>query len=226
MSIAVAGKKLIYLYRLLEQQATADGTRLAFVTENERSVSKDADSTATKDGTIRTPSNAEVEITTTTILAKGDTMIDALEDAMIHDKIVEIWEANLEEPHPTQANKFKGKYFQGYVTECNTTSSAEDMVEKSLTFGVNGTGAEGWVTVTPSQQEDANYVFTDTPATSPVPDVHLNKGNISIPVGGTYTLTASTTPAGATVTWTSSTPAKATVLDGIVTGVEIGRAHV
>lgn len=39
------------------------------------------------------------------------------------------------------------------------------MVEVSLTFGVNGTGEKGDVTVTAAQQEVAAYVFTDTTKT-------------------------------------------------------------
>ena len=159
---AVRGKKIVYLYRLKKDAAKNAATALAFTTENGRTTSKDAD---TKDGTIRTPGAAEVEITATSILAKGDTLIDSLEDAMINDELVEIWEANLDDPASSGSNKFKGKYFQGYVTEVEKTSNAEDMVEVSLTFGVNGTGQKGDVTVTTAQQEIAAYVFTDTTKT-------------------------------------------------------------
>ena len=69
---AVQGKKIVYLYRVRSEQAKNDATALAFTTENGRTKSKDADTTATKDGTIRTPGTAEVEITATSILAKGD----------------------------------------------------------------------------------------------------------------------------------------------------------
>ena len=158
---AVQGKKIIYLYRILEEAATADGTALAFTTENERTKSKDADSTATKDGSIRTPGVAEVEITATSILSKGDTLVDKLESALDNDKVIEIWEVNLAEPGQTGANKFKGKYFQGYLTELGITSSAEDFTEVSLTFGINGNGADGEVTVSAEQQEQASYVFKD-----------------------------------------------------------------
>lgn len=159
---AVSGKKIVYLYRLLKDTATSDGTTLAFTTENGRTKSKDADSTATKDGSIRTPGTAEVEITATSILAKGDEMVEKLENAMDADELIEIWEANLEEPAESGENKFKGMYFQGYLTEFEKTSSAEDFVECSLTFGINGTGKKGDVTVTVEQQEIAEYVFTDT----------------------------------------------------------------
>lgn len=162
---AVRGKKIVYLYRLKKNAAKNAATALAFTTENGRTTSKDADTTETKDGTIRTPGAAEVEITATSILAKGDTLIDSLEDAMINDELVEIWEANLDDPASSGSNKFKGKYFQGYVTELEKTSNAEDMVEVSLTFGVNGTGEKGDVTVTAAQQEVAAYVFTDTTKT-------------------------------------------------------------
>lgn len=160
---AVQGKKIVYLYRILSEAATANGTVLAFTTENGRTKSKDADSTVTKDGTIRTPSAAEVEITATSLLAKGDEMIDKLEDAMDNDELVEIWEANLAEEKGE--GKFAGMYFQGYLTEFEKTSSAEDFVECSLTFGINGAGVRGEVTVSAEQQEMANYVFTDTQKT-------------------------------------------------------------
>lgn len=163
---AVSGKKIVYLYRVLKDAATDNGTLIAFTTENGRTKSKDADTTATKDGSIRTPGTAEVEITATSVLSVGDTMIDKLEDAMDNDDIIEIWEANLEEPASTGTNKFKGMYFQGYLTELEKTSNAEDMVEVSLTFGINGSGVRGDVTVSVEQQEMASYVFKDTAKTS------------------------------------------------------------
>lgn len=158
---AVKGKKLVYLYRIFENGASETGTTIAFTTENSRSVSKDADSTATKDGSVRTPGEAEIEISCTSILTKGDTLINALEDAMLADKLMEIWEVNLEEPG-TGNNKFAAIYYQGYLTSFEKSSNAEDFVECSLDFGINGTGARGEATVTASQQEAAAYVFADT----------------------------------------------------------------
>ena len=79
---AVSGKKIVYLYRLKSTESTKAAEGIAFTTENSRTKSKDSDSTATKDGSIRTPGAVEVEISATSILSKGDTMIAALEDAM------------------------------------------------------------------------------------------------------------------------------------------------
>ena len=162
---AVSGNKLVYLYRIMSKAAEKDAVALAFTTENERSKSKDSDSVVTKDGAIRIPGAAEVEITATSLLAKGDSLVYDLEDAMDDDEIIEIWEANLEEPVGESGNKFKGMYFQGYLTEVTKASNAEDHVEISLTFAINGNGKRGDVTVTEEQQEVAEYVFTDTAKT-------------------------------------------------------------
>ena len=159
---AVQGKKIVYLYRILSKAAEKTAVAMAFVTENTRTKSKDADSTATKDGSIRTPGASEVEITATSILAKGDTLFDELEEAMDNDELIEIWEANLDEPVGEGSSKFKGRYFQGYLTEFEEASSAEDYTEVSTTFAINGSGVKGDVTVSVEQQEMAQYVFADT----------------------------------------------------------------
>jgi len=160
---AVQGRQIVYLYRLLSDAATKEGTILAFTTDNSRTVSKDATATATKDGTIRTPGVAEVEISATSVMLVGDDKLNRFEDAMHDDELFEIWEANLAESKGQE--QFSGKYFQGYLTQWDVSSGAEDMVEVSLTFSINGTGRRGNVTVTEEQQEAAEYVFNDTPAT-------------------------------------------------------------
>jgi len=162
----VHGRKLVYLFRVLEDAATDNGVVLAFTTENSLSVSKDSDTVVTKDGPIRTPGEAEIEISATALLAQGDTMYGKLKTAMLEDKLIEIWEANLDEPADSGNNKFKGTYYQGYLTEFEKTSSAEDYVECSTTFAINGKGADGDVTVTDAQQEVAAYAFADTQKTS------------------------------------------------------------
>ena len=161
---AVQGKNIIYLFRILSEAATNNAVAMAFTTENERSKSKDADVTATKDGSIRTPGASEVEISATAILVKDNDLAEKLEEAMDNDEIIEIWEVNLDAPG-TGEGKFKGTYYQGYLTEFTLTSSAEEHAEYECTFAVNGSGAKGDVTVSAEQQEVASYVFTDTTKT-------------------------------------------------------------
>ena len=154
----------MYMFRVLSKAGTNDAVTLAFTTENERSKSKDSESTVTKDGTILIPGASETEITATALLAKGDDMAEQLEEAMDNDELVECWEINLEEAG-TGENKFKARYYQGYISEFTLTSSAEEHAEYSITYGANGSGAKGEATVTAEQQEIANYVFADTQKT-------------------------------------------------------------
>lgn len=158
---AVSGKKIVYMYRILADAAKMDAVHLAFTTENSISISRDADTTETKDGPIRTPGAVEIEVTTTALLAQGDEMLDKLQKALINGDKVEVWKINLKEPG-TGSDKFKAKYYQAYVTEFEEASNAEDYVECSLTFGIEGTGADGEVTLTGQQQEMIElYGFAD-----------------------------------------------------------------
>ena len=158
----VTGKKIFYLYRILKEASTTNAQGIAFTSENGRSVSVESESTVTKDGAVRTPGTPEIEITATSYLAKGDTLIERLEEAQLNSDVVEIWEGNMEEPVENAEDKFKGTYYQGYLTGFEKTSSAEGYTEISLTFGINGTGKKGNVTVTAEEQEIADYMFVDT----------------------------------------------------------------
>lgn len=60
-----------------------------------------------------------------------------------------------------------------------------------------------------------------------VPSIELDETEASMTVGGEdVTITATTTPVGATVTWTSSNEDVATVEDGVVTAVGVGTATI
>lgn len=160
---AVTGKNLIYLYRLESEKATEDGTRIAFTTEDELSISADADATATKDGSVRGASVAELEKTCTSLMDADDEMLPKLKGAILNGSLIELWEVNLDKPVPNQTNKYAGTYYQAYLSEFTTSSPADGNVEVSMTFGINGKGADGSVTVTASQHDDEQYTFVDTP---------------------------------------------------------------
>lgn len=110
---AIRGSRIIYLYRILKDAATDNATALAFTTENGRTKSRDADTTETKDGPIRTPGALESEITTTAIFSnESDAMINKLETALNDSDKVEVWEVNLDKPGETEnEGKYAAKYF-------------------------------------------------------------------------------------------------------------------
>lgn len=162
---AVTGKNLVYLYRLASEASTTAGTRIAFTTEDELSISADADATATKDGSVRGASVAELEKTMTSLMDSDDAMIGKMKSAILNGSLIELWEVNLDKPVTGQTGKFEGTYYQGYLSEFTASSPADGNVEVSMTVGINGKGADGNVTVDASQQDDGQYTFVDTPKT-------------------------------------------------------------
>ncbi|GAB2022418.1 phage major tail protein, TP901-1 family [Pseudolactococcus yaeyamensis] len=162
---AIKGNRIVYLYRILSEATTTTGTAIAFTTENSRSKSRDADTVVTKSGSIRVPGDTEIEISTTALFAtENDPMISKLEKAVDDSAVVEVWEVNLDikGTATADANKYKAKYFQAYVTSLELSSSSEDHAEYSLDFSVIGTGADGFATVSEEQKAIAEYVFKDT----------------------------------------------------------------
>jgi len=161
-SDAIAGKQIIYLFRLLENAATESGAVIAFQTEGSDSISNDAENTQTKSGSINTPGGVEREIEVTAIASKTSAdMLDALQDACMNGDVVECWQINKAIAGDT-AGTYKGWYFQGLITEFESEHNAEDHAEASITFAVNGTGKRGDCTLTDEQEDIANYVFRDT----------------------------------------------------------------
>ena len=66
----------------------------------------------------------------------------------------------------------------------------------------------------------------DIPAEAPVvvPDLTLDRANVTVEENATATVIATTVPSGQTVTWSSSDTDKATVADGVITGKAAGNA--
>ena len=70
-------------------------------------------------------------------------------------------------------------------------------------------------------------IYDIPPEDAPVvPDITLNRSNVSLVEDDTIELVATTTPAGQTVTWSSSDGTKASVADGVVTAEAAGSATI
>jgi len=163
MPEALQGKNLIILFRILKDATKKTATKLAFQTEHELTESKDSDSIPTKDGNIAVPGALETELDVTSIMALGDTLPDDLREALRKGLLVEIWEVNLAEKGTlTNSSKYKATYFQGYVTEWSRNPNAEDALELSISFVINGEGQDGFATLTEGQEAVVQYVFKDT----------------------------------------------------------------
>lgn len=67
-------------------------------------------------------------------------------------------------------------------------------------------------------------IYDIPPEEGVTPELTLDRANVTIEEEGTVTLHASTVPEGQTVTWSSSATGKASVENGVVTGVSTGSA--
>lgn len=72
----------------------------------------------------------------------------------------------------------------------------------------------------------AVITFGSSPEPPLEPSITLDKSTAAVDVGSTVTITATTVPTDAEVTWTSSDTTVATVSDGVVTGVANGDATI
>ena len=89
---ALNGIDVILLYGLLKKETQEAAWKMAFQTEHENGLSRDSDSTVTKDGNVQTLSPVEYDFSATSIVAKGDTHVDEMKQALLNGDIIEIWE--------------------------------------------------------------------------------------------------------------------------------------
>lgn len=160
---AKQGKDVILLYRLLKKETQEAAWKLAFQTEHSNGKTKSFDTVTTKDGPIGSPGEVEYELSATSIVANGDPHIEEMDQAFDDDEIVEVWEIDKAEKGTEEnAEKYKAKYLQAYITGFNPSANADDNVELELEFGVLGRAKKGYATLTKDQAEVVQYVFKDT----------------------------------------------------------------
>ncbi|WP_314068323.1 phage major tail protein, TP901-1 family [uncultured Vagococcus sp.] len=165
---AKQGVDVILLYRLLKEETEKAAWKLAFQTEHEVGLSRDSNSSPTKDGAVQSLSQLEYDFSATSIAAKGDPHIKELKQALIKGELIEIWEIDKSEKGTAEnSEKFAATYFQGYLSSFSQTANSEDAMELSLEFAINGVGQEGFATLTTDQAEVVQYVFKDTVKATP-----------------------------------------------------------
>lgn len=168
MAEAKQGIDLILLYRVRSKATEEAAWKMAFQTEHENSKSRSADTTPTKDGGIITLGEIEYTLTGTSIVAKGDPHVDEMDEAFDNGEVIEVWEIDKAEKGTGEnANKYKAKYAQAYLTSFGWTPATEDALELSQEFGVFGRQQKGYATLTDEQAEVVQYAFTDTVKATP-----------------------------------------------------------
>jgi len=116
----------------------------------------------------------------------------------------------------------KSGYVGQFSPTVNDLSGTDSVIEMTCTVVQNTSPI--WITDDFAVTDNGDGTFTVASAAQP--DVVLNKSNATINVGGTVKLKATVTPAGTAVVWTSSAGTKASVVNGIVTGLDAGSATI
>ncbi|MDN6670660.1 MAG: phage major tail protein, TP901-1 family [Staphylococcus equorum] len=156
----IKGIDRILLFRRLKDKGTEAASKLAFQTEHEVSKTRDVDATPTKDGNVQSIGAIEQEISVTSILAKGDELVDTLEKAMDEGEIIEVWD--IDRTGEGSGSKYPATYYQALITDFSQSPNAEDDVELEMDLAVNGVGQKGEATLTEDQMAVVQYVFADT----------------------------------------------------------------
>ncbi|NBJ71344.1 MULTISPECIES: phage major tail protein, TP901-1 family [Clostridia] len=170
--IANGVHKVLYFRKLGE---AANAAKLVFQTEHAKSYARDRESTPTKDGNVQGSAPLEDEVSITAIQSTDDPTFTMLEDSIVEDFPVEMWEVDLAKKKVfnedgKEITKFAAEYRQGYITEWEATSSAEDNPEVEGTFLTVGVRQKDYATLPEGDIETLSYVFHDILETDPADD--------------------------------------------------------
>ena len=160
MAEAVKGIDRILLMRPHSLRTTQAAGRLAFQTDHDTSSSVGADVTATKDGSIRSTSPAEKELSLNSIMARDDETRKKLVEAHELGELVEVWD--IDKGSTPTGDKYAATYYQGILTEWSETAAADGSVAISASYAINGVGVRGEATLTADQKVVVQYDFKDT----------------------------------------------------------------
>ncbi|MDQ0158805.1 phage major tail protein, TP901-1 family [Alkalibacillus salilacus] len=168
--IANGVHKVLYFRKLGE---ASEAAKLVFQTEHSKSYSRDREATPTKDGNVQGSAALEDEVSITALQSEEDPTFTMLEDSIVDDYAVEMWEVDLADKEVDDTDStttFGAEYRQGYITEWETTDGSEDNPEVEGTFLTSGTRQKGRATLPEGDLETLSYVFHDVLQEDPADD--------------------------------------------------------
>lgn len=112
----------------------------------------------------------------------------------------------------------KSGYVGQFSPTVNDLGGTDEVIE--MTCSVVQNTSPVWITKEFTVIDNGDGTFTV--ASNATPDIVLNKSNVALTVGDTLQLNATVVPAGTSVTWTSSTGATASVVNGKITALAAG----
>lgn len=200
--------------------ATSGGLTVAVV-PTFKDLGEDIDNCPKNTADLKSIESWEVTISTTALAASPEFIQLALGAADIDSSKIT--------PRALQLGDFKDLWWVGEMGACGYV--AVKLINALSTGGFSLTTEDkgkGKISITLT-----GHATLDDPDTVPVEfyaddgaSLTLDKSTATVAVNGTTTIVATTAPVGQPVTWESSTPAKATVENGVVTGKAAGSSTI
>lgn len=142
--------------RLLKNAHKEAAKLIRYQTSMDFELSRDSDTTATKDGSVAIPGAMETEVTIEFLDGINEVSDDAY-TAILNGETVELWKVN--RARKNDEGKYFGWYMQGEITGDSNSNDADDASTRELTVTVSGTPKRGWLTLSKDQQEELEVGF-------------------------------------------------------------------
>ncbi|WP_461241130.1 phage major tail protein, TP901-1 family [Paucilactobacillus sp. N302-9] len=135
-----------------------DGTpvRVPFQTTHNLDLSRDNDSTATKDGAVPSiaPLEGELEVEA---LSSNSPAYALFEDSLNNNERLDIWEVNFAETN--EEGLYEATYLEAVVNEISVDNDADDLSASDVTFSVYPTPVKGFTAVSKEEVDEVAYAF-------------------------------------------------------------------
>lgn len=148
MPQAINGKDLLAFFRRFADRATVDARRNRFQTEHTVSAEKETNSTTTKDGPLNSIADGESTAEFTSIAYREDgadviALWKQMRKWFRDNELVEFWQVDFGSRRTEDGKEvFDVDYYQGKFTSFELSAPADDLVELSFEFAIDGKGVE------------------------------------------------------------------------------------
>lgn len=165
MANLIQGKDLLLFFRREKDHVTEDGAKLRFQTEHSITMEKESEATVTKDGIINTISDGENVIEIVSLAYRDDKATletwEELRNWFEDNEKVEVWEVDITSAVGGASDRYRTTYYQGYFSSFELSATAEEAVELSYTYVIDGNGVRGNDTLTEEQQSAISSMLYD-----------------------------------------------------------------
>lgn len=130
--------------------------RLPFQTTHNLDMSRDNDSTATKDGAVPSiaPLEAELEVEA---LSSNHDLYKVFKSSLDNNERLDIWEVNFADKN--EGGLYAATYLEAVVNEISVDNDADDLSSSDITFSVYPTPVDGYTAVSEQEQSEVSYAF-------------------------------------------------------------------